>query len=285
MYKILKKEKLNDVIYSMWIEAPEVASSVQPGQFIILMVSEKGERVPLTVADFDRKEGLIRIVFQIVGKTSEELSTLEENDQLFSFIGPLGKKTDIENFGTVITIGGGTGIACIHPITRALKEAGNKVISIIGARNKDLIIMEEEIKKASTKLIVTTDDGSYGRKGFVTQALKELLDEDPTIKKIWTIGPPIMMKVTCNTTKSYAVDTIVSLNSIMVDGTGMCGSCRVSIGGETKFVCSDGPEFDGQLVDWEEFTNRLTRYKGLEEKSWNEFKNGNHDCKSGRRTN
>jgi len=285
MYKIVKKEKLNDIIYSMWIEAPEVASSVQPGQFIILMISERGERVPLTVADFDRKKGLIRIVFQVVGKTSEELSTLKENDQLFSFIGPLGKKTEIENYGKVITIGGGTGIACIHPITRALKEAGNEVISIIGARNKDLIIMEEEIKKASTELIVTTDDGSYGRKGFVTQALKELLDEDPTIKKVWTIGPPIMMKVTCNTTKPYAVDTIVSLNSIMVDGTGMCGSCRVSIGGETKFVCSDGPEFDGQLVDWEEFSNRLTRYKGMENESWDKYKNHQHKCKCGRRKN
>jgi len=284
MYKITKKEQLNDVIYSMWIEAPEVASSVQPGQFIILMISEKGERIPLTVADFNRKKGLIRIVFQIVGKTSDELSKLKENDNLFSFIGPLGMATEIEKYGKVITVGGGTGIACIHPITRALKEAGNEVISIIGARNKNLIIMEEELKKASSQLIVTTDDGSYGRKGFVTQVLKELLEEDSEIKKVWTIGPPIMMKVTCDTTKPYHVDTIVSLNSIMVDGTGMCGSCRVTIGGETKFVCSDGPEFDGQLVDWEEFSNRLTRYKGLEENSWNEFKKVEHDCKCGRRT-
>jgi len=285
MYKIVKKEKLNDVIYSMWIEAFDVASSVQPGQFIILMINEKGERIPLTVADFNRKNGLIRIVFQIVGKTSEELSKMEENDQLFSFIGPLGKKTEIENYGKVITVGGGTGIACIHPITRALKEAGNEVISIIGARNKDLIIMEEELKKASTELIVTTDDGSYGRKGFVTQVLKELLDKNPGIKKVWTIGPPIMMKVTCDTTKPYKVETIVSLNSIMVDGTGMCGSCRVTIGGETKFVCSDGPEFDGQLVDWEEFANRLTRYEGLEKESLDEYKNSQHECKCGRRTN
>ena len=182
-------------------------------------------------------------------------------------------------------IGGGTGIACIHPIARALKNAGNEVTSIIGARNKDLIIMEEEIKKASTKLIVTTDDGSYGRKGFVTQALKEILDRDPKIKKVWTIGPPIMMKVTCITTKPYDVDTIVSLNSIMVDGTGMCGSCRVTIGGETKLVCTDGPEFNGQLVDWEEFSNRLTRYKELENKSWDKHKNHQHECQCGRRTN
>jgi len=285
MYRIVNKKKLHETIYSMWIEAPEVASSVQPGQFIILMVKEKGERIPLTVADFNRKKGLIRIVFQIVGKTSEELSTLEEGNKLFSFIGPLGRETEIKNYGKVITVGGGTGIACIHPITRALKEAGNEVISIIGARTKDLIIMEEEIKKASSELIVTTDDGSYGRKGFVTQVLKELLDKDKSIKKVWTIGPPIMMKVTCDTTKPYPVETIVSLNSIMVDGTGMCGSCRVTIGGETKFVCTDGPEFDGQLVDWEEFSNRLSRYKGSENKSWDLYHEHNHTCTCGRRTN
>jgi len=266
----------------MWIEAPEVAQSVQPGQFIILMIKEKGERIPLTVADFNREKGLIRIVFQIVGKTSEELSTLEEGDKLFSFIGPLGKETEIENYGKVITVGGGTGIACIHPIARALKEAGNEVISIIGARNKELIIMEEEIRKASSELIVTTDDGSYGRKGFVTQVLKELLDKDKSIKKVWTIGPPIMMKVTCETTKPYPTETIVSLNSIMVDGTGMCGSCRVTIGGETKFVCTDGPEFDGQLVDWTEFMNRLSRYKDSEKKSWDLYHEHTHLCSCGR---
>jgi len=285
MYKIVNKKKLHETIYSMWIEAPEVAQSVQPGQFIILMIKEKGERIPLTVADFNREKGLIRIVFQIVGKTSEELSTLEEGNKLFSFIGPLGKETRIENYGKVITVGGGTGIACIHPIARALKEAGNEVISIIGARNKELIIMEEEIKKASSELIVTTDDGSYGRKGFVTQVLKELLDKDKLIKKVWTIGPPIMMKVTCDTTKPYPVKTIVSLNSIMVDGTGMCGSCRVTIGGETKFVCTDGPEFDGQLVDWLEFSNRLSRYKDAEKKSWDLYHEHNHTCTCGRRTN
>ena len=279
MYKIVKNERLNEIVYSMWIEAPEVALSVQPGQFIILMITEKGERIPLTVADFDRERGLIRIVFQIVGKTSEELSTLEEGDELYSFIGPLGNKTKIENYGTVITVGGGTGIACIHPIARTLKKAGNKVISIIGARNKDLIIMEEELKRVSSKLIVTTDDGSYGRKGFVTQALKKVLDKDQAVKKVWTIGPAIMMKVTCETTKPYQVDTIVSLNSVMVDGTGMCGSCRVTIGGKTKFVCTDGPEFDGQLVDWTEFMNRLTRYREQEQRSWQIYQEQVHTCK------
>ncbi len=282
MYRIAQKEKLHDTIYSMWIESPQVAQSVQPGQFIILMVKEKGERVPLTVADFDREKGLIRIVFQIVGKTSEELSTLEKGDELFSFIGPLGKKTDIKDYGTIITVGGGTGIACIHPITRALKEAGNKVISIIGARNKDLIIMEEELKAASSELIITTDDGSYGRKGFVTQVLKEILDQDQNIKKIWTIGPAIMMKETCETTKPHQVDTIVSLNSVMVDGTGMCGSCRVTIEGETKFTCTDGPEFDGKLVDWTEFMNRLIRYKKQEQRSWKIYQEHTHLCKCGK---
>ncbi len=278
MYQIIQKERLNEQIYSMWIEAPQIASVVQPGQFIILMIKEKGERIPLTVADFNRKEGLIRIVFQVVGKTSEELSTLSEGDGLYSFIGPLGKKTEIKNYGTVINVGGGTGIACIHPIARALKEAGNQVISIIGARNKDLLIMEEELKKVSSKLIITTDDGSYGQKGFVTQVLKRLLEEDNSIKKVWAIGPAIMMKVTCETTRPFPVETIVSLNSIMVDGTGMCGSCRVTIGGESKFVCTDGPEFDGQLVDWEEFMNRLIRYQEAEKKSWAIYHKESHHC-------
>jgi ferredoxin--NADP+ reductase len=278
MYKIINQERLNKIIYSLWIEAPEVAQSVEPGQFIILMIKEQGERIPLTVADFDRKKGLIRIVFQVVGKTSEELASLKEGDRLFSFIGPLGKKTEIENYGKVITVGGGTGIACIHPITRALKEAGNEVISLIGARNKGLMIMEEEIKKASSQLMITTDDGSYGRKGFVTQVLKELLDQDQSIKKVWVIGPAIMMKVACETTKPYPVETIVSLNSIMVDGTGMCGSCRVTIGKESKFACTDGPEFDGQLVDWTEFMNRLSRYKDSEKRSWDLYQEPIHSC-------
>ncbi len=181
MYKIIRNERLHKVIYSMWVEDPDIARHIQPGQFIILMITEKGERIPLTVADFNRSKGLIRIVFQVVGRTTEELSTLKGGDKLFSFFGPLGKKTDIKNYGTVITIGGGTGIACIHNITRALKKVGNKVISIIGARTKGLIIMEEEIRKASSELIITTDDGSYGRKGFVTKALKELLDKDKSI--------------------------------------------------------------------------------------------------------
>ena len=272
MFKIIKKKTLYKDMYGMWIKAPEIASTVQPGQFIILMTKEEGERIPLTVADYDRKTGVIYIVFQVAGKTTDDLSRLEEGDHLFSFIGPLGQKSEIDNFGTVVTVGGGTGIACIHPIARHLKEAGNRVITIIGARSKDLIIMEKELKKVSDELIITTDDGSYGRKGFVTDALKEKLDKDQSIKKIWAMGPPIMMKVTTALTKNYPVDTIVSLNTVRVDGTGMCGSCRVSIGGETKFVCTDGPEFDGQLVDWDEFMNRINRYKEEEGISWQHYK-------------
>ncbi|MBN2395515.1 MAG: sulfide/dihydroorotate dehydrogenase-like FAD/NAD-binding protein [Candidatus Atribacteria bacterium] len=273
MYKIIKKETLYQNIHALWIEVPEIARAVQPGQFIILMTKEKGERIPLTVADYDREKGYIDIVFQVAGKTTKELSFFNEGDYLYSVIGPLGKKSDIDFFGTVVLVGGGTGIACIHPIARNLKQAGNKVITIIGARTKELIIMEKELKEVSDELIVTTDDGSYGKKGFVTNILKEKLDHDHTIKKIWAIGPPIMMKVTASVTKSYPVDTIVSLNAIMVDGTGMCGSCRVSIGGETKMVCTDGPEFDAQLVDWDEFMNRMNRYRKAEERSLQYYEN------------
>lgn len=280
MYRIKKKTKLYQDMYSMWIEAPEIAKAVQPGQFIILMTKEKGERIPLTIADYDRDKGLVHIVFQVVGKTTNELACFQEGDGLYSFTGPLGHKSEIDFFGTAVVVGGGTGIACIHPIARSLKVAGNRVIAIIGARSKELIIMEKELEMVSDELIITTDDGSYGRKGFVTHALKEKLDNDTSIKKVWTIGPPIMMKVTTELTKSYPVDTIVSLNTIMVDGTGMCGSCRVSIGDETKFVCTDGPEFDGQLVNWDEFMHRIYRYREEEKESWQTFKDkGGCRCK------
>jgi len=272
MYKIVNKEKWHDIIYSMWIDAPYVAKEAQPGQFTILMIDEKAERIPLTIADYDREKGLIHIVFQVVGKSTAQLAQMNEGDELFTFIGPLGMPTEIENYGTVVTIGGGTGIACVHPITRALKEAGNKTIAIIGAKNKELIIMEEEMRKASTELLITTDDGSYVRKGFVTDVLKEILDKDKSVKKIWTIGPAIMLKIVCDVTKPYNVETIVSLNAVMVDGTGMCGSCRVTVGGETKYTCVDGPEFNGHLVDWTEFLNRLVRYGKLEKLALETYK-------------
>lgn len=244
MYKIMRKEKWHDILYSMWVKAPYVAQKAKPGQFVILMTDEKGERIPLTITDYYREEGWIKIVFQTVGKTTTKLSQMNEGDNLFSFVGPLGNPSEIKNYGTVITVGGGTGIACIYPISRALKQTGNRIIAIIGARTKKLIIMEKEMREASSKLLITTDDGSYGRKGFVTNVLAEILQIEKAVKKIWVVGPAIMMKVVCDVTKSYNVETIVCLNAIMIDGTGMCGSCRITVGGETKFTCVDGPEFE-----------------------------------------
>ena len=267
MYKIIRKEKWHDIIYSMWIEAPSIAQTAEPGQFIILMIDEKGERIPLTIADYDRGNGLVQIVFQTVGKTTMKLAQMNVRDTLFSFVGPLGNPSKIEKYGTVVTIGGGTGIACIYPITRALKEAGNKVIAICGASTKNLIIIESEMRKASTQLLITTDDGSYMRKGFVTEVLGDVLQKERNIKKIWAVGPAIMMKAVCDIARPYNVETIVSLNAVMVDGTGMCGTCRVTVDGETKFACVDGPEFNGQSIDWREFMNRLSRYQKLEKLS------------------
>ncbi len=272
MYEIMRKEKWHDIIYSMWVKAPYVAEAAQPGQFVILMIDEKGERIPLTIADYDRKEGWIQIVFQTVGKTTTKLAQMKEGDELFAFVGPLGNPSEIDNYGTVVTVGGGTSIACVYSITRALKEAGNRVIAIIGARTKGLIIMEDKMREASNELLITTDDGSYVRKGFVTDVLDEVLQREKDVKKVWAVGPAIMMKVVCDVTKPYNVETIVSLNAIMVDGTGMCGSCRVTVGGETKFTCVDGPEFDGHLVDWREFMNRLLRYDKLEKMSLERYK-------------
>ncbi len=265
MYEILEKEKWHDVIYSMRVDAPFVAKVAQPGQFVILMTTEKGERIPLTIADYDPEEGWVQIVFQTVGKTTTELAKMNEGDTLFSFVGPLGNPSEIAKYGTVVTVGGGTGIACVYPITRALKAAGNRVIAIIGAKTKELIIMEEEMRKASTELLITTDDGSYVRKGFVTDVLDEVLQREKDVKKIWAVGPAIMMKVISDVTKPYNVETIVCLNAVMVDGTGMCGSCRVTVDGETKFTCVDGPEFNGHLIDWPEFMNRLRRYEKSEQ--------------------
>jgi len=267
VYKIITKREIAPNIISLEVAAPLIAKRVKPGQFIILLVDERGERIPVTIADYNRENGLIRIVFQVVGKTTAQLYQMNEGDQLFSLVGPLGNPSEIDNYGTVVTVGGGTGIASVYPITRELKEAGNRVISIIGAKTRDLIIMEDEMKKASTELLVTTDDGSYARKGFVTEILDEVLQKEKDVKKVWAIGPAPMMKAACEVAKPYGVETIVSLNAIMVDGTGMCGSCRVTVNGETKFVCVDGPEFNGHLVDWPEFMNRLARYEKMEKHS------------------
>lgn len=272
MPRIITKEKIAPNIISLEVEAPLIAKKTKPGQFIILMTDEKGERIPLTIADSDRKKGFVRIVFEVVGKTTAKLSRMNERDELFSFVGPLGNPSKIDNYGTVVTVGGGMGIACIYPITRNLREVGNRVITIIGAKTRDLIIMEEEMRKASTELLVTTDDGSYARKGLVTELLDEVLRKGENVKKVWAIGPAPMMKAACDVTKPYDVETIVGLNAIMVDGTGMCGSCRVTVDGETKFVCVDGPEFNGHLVDWPEFMNRLARYEQQEKLSFEAYR-------------
>ncbi|MCX5720167.1 MAG: sulfide/dihydroorotate dehydrogenase-like FAD/NAD-binding protein [Nitrospirae bacterium] len=280
MFKILKKEELSEVITLFEIDANHIAKRAKPGNFFILKIHEEGERIPLTIADFDRNKGTITSVFQKVGKTTYHLGTLNEGDYLSDVIGPLGNPSHIENYGKVVCVGGGVGIAPVYPITKALKEAGNKIISIIGARSKDLLFWEDKMRNVSDELIVTTDDGSYGRKGVVTIPLEEILKEDqgratkkhvpsfedrevvqePSVNLIVAIGPPIMMKFVCKTTEKYNVKTIVSLNSIMVDGTGMCGACRVEVGGETKFACVDGPEFDGHKVDFDLLMKRLQMY-------------------------
>ena len=249
MFRIRSKKVLGPELKLFVVEAPEIAAKAQPGQFIILRECECAERIPLTIADFDRQEGTITIIFQEVGRSTRDLGLLEAGDSILDFVGPLGQKSEIENFGKVICVGGGVGVAPVYPITRALYEAGNHVVSRIGARNKDLLILEEEMRQVSHQLVVMTDDGSHGEKGFVTDSLRKLLSED-TYARVIAIGPLVMMKAVSEVTREFGVKTIVSLNPIMVDGTGMCGACRVAVGGETKFACVDGPEFDGHEVDW-----------------------------------
>jgi ferredoxin--NADP+ reductase len=259
MFKILKKEELSESITAFDIDAKDIAKKAKPGNFIVLKTHEQGERIPLTIADFDREKGTITTVFQKVGKSTYYLGALNEGDFITDVIGPLGIPSHIENFGKVVCIGGGVGIAPIYPITKALKEAGNIIISIIGARTKSLLFWEEKMRKVSDELIITTDDGSYGRKAVVTIPLEELLKEG-NINLVVAIGPAIMMKFACKTTEKYNVKTIVSLNSIMIDATGMCGGCRVGVGGETKFCCVDGPEFDGHKVDFDLLMERQKMY-------------------------
>jgi len=251
VYEIIGRETLVPNNHLFKVEAPAVARKARAGQFVIIRIDEKGERIPLTIADWDREEGSITIVFMEVGVTTRKLAQLKAGDFLDNFVGPLGLPSHIEKFGTVVCVGGGVGVAPIFPIARALKEAGNKIISIIGARSKDLLFWEERVREVSDSLTVTTDDGSYSRKGLVTEPLKELMEGAEKIDRVVAIGPAIMMKFCAKTTEPFAVPTIVSLNPIMVDGTGMCGCCRVEVGGETKFTCVDGPEFDGHLVDWD----------------------------------
>lgn len=277
MYKIVKKQQLSENVFRMDIEAPLIAAERKAGQFIILQVNtEYGERVPLTIADADPIAGTITIIFQTVGATTMKLAKLNEGDCLPALLGPLGKPTHVEKRGHVVCVGGGIGVAPMHPIAQAMKAAGNKVTIIMGARNKELLIMEEEMSKIADELIIVTDDGSYGRKGLVTEPLKELCEsENNKPDEAIVIGPPIMMKFCALTTKPYNVPTVASLNTIMIDGTGMCGGCRITVGGETKFVCVDGPEFDAHQVDFDQMMKRLSAYKPQEERA------RDHVCRSG----
>jgi len=260
-----------------------VAKKAAAGQFIILRIHDEGERIPLTIADFDRKRGTITCVFQEVGKTTKQLGTLNQGDAIKDFVGPLGLPTHIEKYGRVLCVGGGVGVAPVHPIARALKQAGNEVIGIIGARSGELLFWEDKMREACSELRATTDDGSYVRKGFVTDVLREVIEEekkDPVL--CVAIGPLPMMRAVCNLTREYNLKTIVSLNSIMVDGTGMCGCCRVTVDGETRFACVDGPEFDGHLVDFDETARRSSIYKSQERQALELFNAGiNHKCSCG----
>ena len=251
MFKIVTKEKLCPVVDFMKIEAPAIAKKAKPGQFVVIRIDEVGERIPLTLADWDAKEGTLSLVAMRVGTSTYKLSNLNSGDRILDLVGPLGLPSEIENFGTVVCVGGGVGVAPVFPIARALKQAGNKVITIMGARSKDLLFWEDRLRSVSDELIVTTDDGSYARKDVVTAPLKEVLEREKKVNRVIAIGPAIMMKFCSLTTKPFAVPTIVSINSIMVDGTGMCGCCRVSVADATKFVCVDGPEFDGHQVNWD----------------------------------
>ena len=266
MYKILDRVDYSADVYMQVIEAPAVAAACEPGQFIILRIDEEGERIPLTIADFDRDAGTITIVVQAIGKTTRQLQRLGKGDSLANFIGPLGIPSEIEKVGTVVVAGGGIGVAPIYPIARALKEAGNKIISIVAARNQNLLLWEDRMREISDELIVTTDDGSRGRHCLVTEPLKELC-EAGDVDLVYAIGPGVMMKFCAKATEPYGVKTLVSLNSIMVDGTGMCGACRCSVGGETKFVCVDGPEFDGHQVDFDLLLARQRQYLPQEKES------------------
>jgi NAD(P)H-flavin reductase len=271
-FPVLSKEVLADNIKKIQILAPDIAKKAKAGQFIIVQVTDKGERVPLTVCQSDRKTGSITIVVQEIGKTTCLLGSLKPGDHIKNVLGPLGHPTNQVNNSTIIAIGGGVGVAEILPVSKMYREAGNNVIGIIGARNKDLVILEKEMAAACTRLIVTTDDGSYSRKGFVTEVLKELLEQGTKPDIVYAIGPVPMMQAVSSVTKPFAIKTIVSLNPIMVDGTGMCGACRVTVGGETKFACVDGPEFDAHAVLWDELKQRLSVFTQKEKMVLEQYK-------------
>jgi ferredoxin--NADP+ reductase len=265
MYRILRKEKLAPGIWLMKVMAPFVARRAMPGQFIILRVKEGGERIPLTIADYDRQEGWVTIIFQEVGLTTRLLAKLNEGDSILDFVGPLGRASELDGLKRVLCIGGGVGVAPLYPQIKYLWEKGTSVNVIVGARSKEYLILEKEIRGICNNLYITTDDGSYGRKGFVSDVLKELLDQKNEYDRVIAIGPLIMMKVVSEITRQYGVPTVVSMNPIMVDGTGMCGGCRVTVGGEVRYACVDGPDFDGHLVDFDEAMRRQRMYREEEQ--------------------
>ncbi len=273
MYKIVKKKILNPTVTLMEVDAPLIAAKAEPGQFIILRPDENGERIPLTVADFDREKGTVTIIFQIVGATTEKLNHLNEGEYIHDFVGPLGVPSHTEGLKKVAVVGGGVGCAIAYPIAKKLNNNGCEVHSIVGFRNKDLVILEDEFKASSAVMKMMTDDGSYGEKGLVTDALKGLIEAGNKYDEVIAIGPLIMMKFVCKLTKEYGIKTVVSMNPIMIDGTGMCGGCRLTVGGETKFACVDGPDFDGHLVDFDEAMERGTMYKEFETKKREEVCN------------
>ncbi|NWF77192.1 MAG: sulfide/dihydroorotate dehydrogenase-like FAD/NAD-binding protein [Chloroflexi bacterium] len=271
MFRIIYRETLAAKIHLFKMEAPAIAKKAQAGQFVVVRIDDRGERIPLTLANWDGKEGSVTLVFMEVGATTFRLALLKAGDSVADLVGPLGVPTHIEKFGTVVCVAGGVGAAPIAPIARALKEKGNKIISILGARSKNLLFWEDKLRSVSHRLIVTTDDGTYGRKGVVTEPLKELLEGKEKIDRVIAIGPSIMMKFCALTTRPFGVKTIVSLNPIMVDGTGMCGCCRVSVGGVTKFACVDGPDFDGHQVDWDLLFARQRTYLNEEKRSFEQW--------------
>ncbi|MBR5134571.1 MAG: sulfide/dihydroorotate dehydrogenase-like FAD/NAD-binding protein [Clostridia bacterium] len=266
MYTIVKKESLNETVSKMVIHAPLVAAKAQPGQFIIFRATEDGERVPLTIADYDRQNGTVTIIYQIVGGSTQELDALSEGESLIDFVGPLGRPTELDGLKKVAVVGGGVGCAIAYPIAKALHERGVEVHSVVGFRNQNLVILEEDFRAISDQMKLMTDDGSYGEKGLVTTALQALIDDGNVYDEVFVIGPLMMMKFVSEVTRKYNVKTTVSMNPIMIDGTGMCGGCRLTVGGETKFACVDGPDFDGHLVDFDEAIHRGTIYREFEAK-------------------
>ena len=270
MYKIVRKEILNPTVTLMEIEAPLVARSAEPGQFIILRVDSEGERIPLTVADFDREKGTVTVIYQIVGATTEKLNHKNEGEYIEDFAGPLGRATETEGLKKVAVVGGGVGCAIAYPVAKKLYEMGCEVHSIVGFRNKDLVILEDEFRSHSTKLVLMSDDGSCGEKGLVTDALRRLIESGEKYDRVITIGPLVMMKFVCKLTKEFGIPTVASMNPIMIDGTGMCGGCRLTVGGKTRFACVDGPEFDGHEIDFDEAMARGSMYKPFERHAYEE---------------